>query len=421
MEIVLFGVNHKTAPVAMRERLAIVESRLADRLAALRAHHGVTEAVILSTCNRSEFYVAGEDGKRATQGVLEYLTAQHQVPADAIQHHHYHLINDQVARHLFTVSCGLDSMIPGEGQILSQVRKAFLLAQESKATGSVFNKLFPWAVKVGKRARTETRISQGAASIGFAAVELAKRVCGELDGRHAVIVGAGKMGELTLKLLVHSGVRQLSVVNRTWGRAEALAQRIGAQPHAFDRLPELLATADIVVFSTGAPGTVLSREELIPIMRRRKWRPLFLVDIAVPRDVDPTAGELENVYLYNVDDLQNLVADNVEERRHEMARVEAIVGEELQEFRQYFNALRAVPVIRALRSSFEDVRQHELEATFSKNHITPEEKKRLETFSYALLQKLLHGPTTRLKSLAQKPDVMDALMEIFSTPDEDAQ
>lgn len=420
MEIVLVGVNHKTAPVETRERLAIVDSRLEGHLQSLVQRHGLQESVILSTCNRSEFYVAGEEARGATDSLMSYLETEHGVPAAAIRDHHYRLVNDGVARHLFSVSCGLDSMIPGEGQILSQVKKAFQSAQTVQTTGTIFNKLFPWAVKVGKRARTETRISQGAASIGFAAVELARRVCGDLDGKHTLIAGAGKMGELTLKLLMHSGVKQISVVNRTLDRAQRLAGRVGGTPIAWEQLKESLVHADIAIFSTGAPEAVLTKADLVPIMRKRKNRPIFIIDIAVPRDVQASAGELENVYLYNVDDLQSMVDQNVDERRREIARVEEIVVEEVSEFSQYFRSLKAVPVIRTLRQSFDDVRKRELETLFEKNNLSPEDRKRFEQFSHTLMQKLLHAPTSNIKAIALEGDAdhtLHALQRVFDYQD----
>ncbi|HEY4002914.1 MAG TPA: glutamyl-tRNA reductase [Candidatus Xenobia bacterium] len=421
MEIVLIGVNHKTAPVETRERLAIVDSRLESSLQSLVRRPGLQESVILSTCNRSEFYATGEAADDVAGQMMGYLQDEHGVPPEALARHHYHLVNDQVARHLFTVSCGLDSMIPGEGQILAQVRKAYQSAQTLQTTGTIFNKLFPWAVKVGKRARTETRIAQGAASIGFAAVELAKRVCGDLDGKHTLIAGAGKMGELTLKLLVHSGIKTVSVLNRTVERAERLAEKVGGDALPLTALKDTLVHADIAIFSTGAEEPVLTKADMVAVMRKRKNRPIFLIDIAVPRDVEARAGDLENVYLYNVDDLQSMVDQNVEERRREIARVEVIVGQELEEFVQYFRSLRAVPLIRGMRASFEQVRQQELEALLSRQNVSPEERKRLETFSHALLQKLLHKPTANIKALAQKPgDGLEALAEVFDLPPPEA-
>ena len=416
MTVVLLGVNHKTAPLAVRERLAFSEAALEESLRMLRSLEEVEECAILSTCNRTELYASSPDAKGCHLNLTRFVCDGRGLDVDEFTPHLYGLSGPEAISHLFEVSSGLDSMILGENQILSQVRTAYERARSASATGPVLDRLFPWAVRVGKRARSQTRINEGAASVSHAAVELAKQIFGDLTQRTAVVLGAGKMSQLTLKHLVNCGVERLSVVNRNPERAQELAQRCGANAVPFAELDRALEDCDILLSSTGAPHYVVTRERMAQVMRHRRNRPIFMVDIALPRDIEPSCETLESVYLYNLDDLQQAVADNLARRHKEVARVSEIVRQEAGDFLKDQEARRAVPAIRLLRDHFEAVRLQELERARSRGLADDEEARRLEAFSRSLIQKLLHQPTTRLRDLGaagMDPDDLARSLELF--------
>lgn len=422
MTVVLLGVNHKTAPVAVRERLAFGEDGLQDLLCNLKGFQGIEECAILSTCNRTELYASAADGVMGQESLSGFLAAARNLDAGEFRPHLYGLNGTEAITHLFSVSSGLDSLVVGENQILAQVRTAYERARAARVTGPVLDRLFPWAVRVGKRARSQTRINEGAASVSHAAVELARMIFGDLAGRPVLVLGAGKMSELTLKHLINTGVDRLQIVNRTPQRAQELASRCGGQAVPFEQLDQALADSDILLSSTGAPHYVVTKERLAKVMRSRRNRPLFIVDIAVPRDIEPSCEELESVYLYNIDDLHQAVAQNLSRRNKEVARVLDIVRAETSDFVRDLEGRRATPAIRRLRDHFESVRQTELERTLGRG-VTDEEARRLDAFSKALVQKLLHHPTTRLRELGaagMDADELTRSLELFGlAPDED--
>ncbi len=408
MTVVLLGLNHKTAPIDLREKVVFDGERLQEALAKLRAQPGVKECAILSTCNRTEVYTVGQ----AELGSL----------IEAPPEHLYRYEGQQAVEHLFSVSSGLDSMVLGENQILSQVRSAYESARQAASTGPTLDRLFPWAVRVGKRARSQTRICQGASSVSAAAVELAKKIFGDLSGRRLMLLGAGKMTELTLKLLGDAGVQQITVTNRTAARAEELARQCGGQAVPFEDLDRALAEVDILIASTGAPHYVVTQERLSKVMRARRYRPLFLVDIAMPRDFDPACGELDNVYLYNIDDLQEVVGQNLAQRHKEVQKVLEIVRSEAQGFLTDLDSRKASGAIRTLRESFEELRQQELARYLER--CTPQEAERLEAFSRSLLNKLLHAPTMRLRQLSGAgvdPNQLKLTLELLGLTREDLE
>lgn len=420
MTVVLLGVNHKTAPVAVRERLAFGEEGLLDFLRRLKGLETVEECAILSTCNRTELYASSPDADRCRQGLAEFMATSRGLDPSEFLPHLFTSQGPEAVGHLFEVSSGLDSMILGENQILAQVRTAWERARGADVTGPVLDKLFPWAVRVGKRARSQTRINEGAASVSHAAVELARMIFGDLAKRPVLVLGAGEMSELTLKHLVNSGVNQLSIANRTAQRAHALAERCGGRAVPFEDLDRALEECDILVSSTGAPHYVVTRERLAKVMRARRNRPLFMVDIAVPRDIEPSCEELESVYLYNIDDLNQAVAKNLSRRHKEVARVLEIVRQETQDFVRDLEARRAVPAIRRLRDHFETVRLLELERAAARG-VPEEEARRLDAFSRALIHKLLHQPTLRLRELGaagMEADELTRSLEIFGLAQE---
>ncbi|MGI5843166.1 MAG: glutamyl-tRNA reductase [Candidatus Xenobium sp.] len=399
MGLLLVGLNHKTAPLVVRERLAFGESGLESSLTGLLGNPAIQEGVILSTCNRTEIYVSTPELPEGERQLLDFLALSRGVEPEEFRPHLYRHAEDQAVAHLFAVASGLDSMIPGENQVLGQVRKAWETARNSGATGPHLDRLFPWAVRVGRRARSQTRINQGAASISHAAAEMARTLLGDLARRTVLVLGAGKTSELTLRHLTHCGVQRVSVSNRTDARARELARRCGVHAVPFEDLDRTLADCDILLTSTGAPHFILTRERLERLMQTRPARPLFIMDIALPRDVEPSCADLEQVHLYNLDDLQQAVARNLSHRHEEVAEVTRMVEEETREFLRDLAGRRAVPAIRKLREHVEALRQEELERARA-HGLNAETSTLLENFSRNLVRKLLHQPTRRLREMA---------------------
>ncbi len=421
MSLVCVGVNHHTAPVEVREKLAFADPGEAS--AALSRVSGVAEAVVVSTCNRAEIYAFLEDaclgdGPDAQAVIAGFVAAYHDLPAGLFGDYIYVHYELEAARHLLTVGAGLDSMVLGETQILGQVKDCYLAAKEKGATGKVLSELFERALRTGKRGHSETAISQNAVSVGYAAVELARKVFHSLEGRQTLIIGAGKMSELVAKHLESGGLRQVVVANRTFERAEEMAARFGGRPVPFDAVTTELARADVVISSTSAPGFVLTPEMIRAAMRQRRNRPLFLIDIAVPRDIDPSCGHVENVFLYDIDDLQAVVEANLEDRRREAKKVERIIDEEVRSFGAWLTSLDAVPLIRLLRAKAETIRRAELEKALARlPGLTEKERGVVEAMSSLIINKLLNDPTLKLKELATSEDgrvYLRAASELFN-------
>jgi glutamyl-tRNA reductase len=415
VKLALVGTSHKLAPVEVRERVAL-DGPAASALAHELGAEGF-EAVCLSTCNRTELYVVapeGDDAREAASGALARL-------ADGdLGSHLYRLTDEAAALHLFRVAAGLDSMVPGEGEILGQVRAAY----EGGACGPVLDKLFRGALHAGRKARTETAIGESPASVSAAAAALAQQVFGELDGRRVLIVGAGEVGELAARNLASRGAQIAFVANRTPERAAALAARLGSEPLALDRLGDELAGADVVVSSTGAPGFVITREQVkAGIGRRRRGAPLFLIDLAVPRDVEPSVADLEGCFLYDIDDLEAVVAESLAGRRREAARAESIVAAEAAGFRDWLASLDLVPAITSLREHAEAIRTAELaKAEGRLGGLSESERRTVESLTSQIVNKLLHAPIVRAKESAAREGVgyADALRHLFGL-DEDGR
>ncbi len=417
MTVVLLGLNHKTAPLELRERLAFSEEALPAVLARLRDAEAVQEGALLSTCNRTELYASASAAEAGLVALTQFLTRERNLDPAVFAPHLYSLSGVEAIGHLFQVASGLDSMIVGENQVLGQVRRAWEVARQASATGPVLDRLFPCAVRVGRQARSQTRINEGAASVSHAAVELAREIFGDLARRTILVLGAGKMSELTLKHLVASGAERLTVVNRTDESARQLARRCGVHAVPFEDLDRTLEGCDIMLTSTGAPHYVVTRERLARVMAIRPQRPLFLVDIALPRDIEPSCGELPQVHLYNLDDLQQTVARNLSQRHEEVARVTQIVHRETARFVRHLQGLRAVPTIRYLREHFEELRQEELERARSRN-LSADETRLLEVFSRKLVARLLHRPTVHLQGLAAAgldTEELERSLELFKS------
>jgi len=415
--LVLVGLSHHTAPVALRERINFSRDASERALASLMAQ-GFSEGVVLSTCNRAELYASAEHPDIAREELTTFLADIHGFDRNELASHLYSRLDEDAARHLFRVSAGLDSLVVGEPQILGQVKEAYAFAADHQWTGALLNRLFHTAFAVGKRVRSETGLAEGAVSVSYAAIALAKKIFGDLKGRTVLIVGAGEMAKLTGEHLRAQNVRRILVVSRTLEHAAALAEQVGAEAAPWSTLSDALRSADIVVTATGSPMPVITRAEVAAAMRARGNQPLFLVDIAVPRDVEPSAGDLEQVFLYNIDDLQTIVSENLARRTAEVTRAEALVVDEVARFGAWMRSRQAIPTVVALRHRFEAIRQAELKRLEPKiASLGPEGRERVDEITRLIVEKLLLTPTEQLKAVSDVTLVTayaDALNRLFS-------
>lgn len=412
MHILIVGTNHKVAPVEVREKVAFSEEILADAYRHFLAN-GVDEAVLLSTCNRTEVYVATCE-KLSERKLLALWLSFFGLSAEEFEGRFYTYRDQDAARHLFRVACGLDSMMLGETQILGQVKDAYERAQKFGAVGTYLGELFRRAIKVGKRARTETAISKGAMSVGGAAVELAKRIFADLQTCTVLLVGAGKMGTDTAKALVQAGAKKLLVCNRTLARAEELASKLSGQVIPFEDLPETLPKVDIVIASTGAQHYVLTKTMVADAIRQRRYRPLFLIDISVPRNIEPATGELDNVFLFDIDDLEQVVREYLEERRKEVPKVEALIEHELRNFVTWLGERKAKPLIVNILREAQQKAQKTLDEIFAElPNLSEAEKQAIAARVRALTMWILDTPLRRIKQLAHSDGIMEAAEKLF--------
>jgi glutamyl-tRNA reductase len=424
MQLLLVGVSHRTAPIELRERLDF-STRGVDRaltaLSGTGAHH---EATIVSTCNRVELYVSCDEPESTRAAIQKFLSDFHAIPDDQLAPHIYAKTGHEAVAHLFRVASGLDSLVMGEPQILGQVKDAFGVASQLGCTGPLLNKLFHSAFAAGKRVRTETALSAGAVSVSYAAVELARKIFGDLKGRTVLVIGAGEMGKLTAIHMQSQGIARLLITSRTAAHATALAQSIGGSAIPWDSLNAGLVDADILITATGASTPIISHRLVIQTMKARRQRPLFVIDIAVPRDVEADAGDLEQVFLYNIDDLQAVVQENISKRGTEASDAERIVAQEVGKFVGWLNSRSAVPTIVALRQRFEAIRQSELRRLEPKlAALPPEARTRVDEITRLILEKLLINPTEQLKATADADTVAaysDALNRLFGLVADDS-
>ncbi|WP_270179480.1 glutamyl-tRNA reductase [Alkalihalobacillus sp. CinArs1] len=414
MHILVVGLNHKTAPVEIREKLSFQEETLPEALNKLRHSKSILEAVILSTCNRTELYVVADQLHTGRYYSKAFLSEWFGIEKDEFRPYLEIRENDAATEHLYRVAAGLDSLVVGETQILGQVRNAFLLAQESQTTGTIFNQLFKQAITLAKRAHSETEIGENAVSVSYAAVELAKKIFGGLDNKHVVILGAGKMGELTAKHLKSNGVSQVTVVNRTLEKASELASQFMGQARSMDDIHTALSDADILISSTGSSNYVLTEDNVKPVLKKRRGRPLFMVDIAVPRDLDPALNSMDSVFLYDIDDLEGIVESNIAEREKEAEKIELMIEEDLVQFREWLNTLGVVPMISALRSKALSIQAETMKSIERKlPDLSDREKKVLSKHTKSIVNQLLRDPIVRVKEMAGEPNAEESL-EIFT-------
>jgi glutamyl-tRNA reductase len=418
MHVLLLGISHKTAPVEVRERLDFQARGIDGALRVLGRRDAVLESVVLSTCNRAEVYAAVDDLHSARLDVAGFFTEYHGVAAEALLPHTYEHVDLEAARHLFRVAAGLDSLVVGEPQILGQVKEAHGAATTAQVAGPVLNRLFHASFAVGKRVRTETGLGAGAVSVSFAAVALARKIFGDLKGRNVLVIGAGEMGKLTARHMKSQGVQQVTIISRSMAHAARTAEAIGGASAApWKDLDAALGASDIVITATGATSPILTKAHVESVMRPRRHRPLFIIDIAVPRDVEAAAGEIEQVFLYNIDDLQATVRENLARRASEVAQAEAIVGEEVEKFAGWLRSRGAIPTVVALRQRFETIRRAELERLLKGSNLTPDQRARVDEITRLIVEKLLLTPTEQLKATPDAEMIgaySEALTRLFS-------
>jgi len=415
--ITVVGLNHKTAPVKVREIISFQEGQFANSFEALRHIRGVTENAILSTCNRVEVYAVFQAGTYDPDIICNFLSDFHHIPPESFRSCIYELTGEKAIRHIFRVASSLDSMVLGEPQILGQFKNAYSLAARHKATGVILHRLFHKAFSVAKRVRTETGIANSAVSISFAAVELAKKIFDDLTRCRVLLIGAGEMCELAAKHFIHAGIPDIYITNRTMKRAIALAEVFGGKAVSFDTFSSLFEKVDIILTSTGAPEPIVTAEKVATTMKKRKNRPMFFIDIAVPRDVEEAVNNLPNIYLYDIDNLKEVVTANQKEREKEAEKADGIIDAEVEQFIRWMENLSVLPTIRSLRNKAENIRKTELEKTLSKiKHLSDKDKTAIDYLSRAIVNKLIHGPSMLLKQTEQSEignPVVDIIRKMF--------
>ena len=404
--IVLLGSSHKSAPVAVRERMALPPGELPESLKRLVAMPGVEEALIVSTCNRVEILARGSDADTTLASIRRFLATERNLDAREIERYSYSHKGSAAVKHLFSVASGLDSMILGEPQITGQVKQAYLVAREQGTTGPVLDRLLQYCFSVTKRVRTETAISRNAVSVAFAAVELGRTIFGELRGRKALLVGAGKMSSLVAKHLVGKGVSDIVVTSRNYSHAAELATEAGGSAVHWDDGLAQLSEVDIVLSCTHSSHFIVSHDAIVAAVRRRRGRPLFLIDIAVPRDIDPRANELDNVYLYDIDGLQGVVDSNREDRRQASEEALHLIEREVESFERWRQSRTVTPMIVALRDGLHAMAKNEVQRVHRRHGpMSPEQSETLDDLSRSIIQKILHKPIRHLQGAMERGDV----------------
>ena len=422
MRFQLIGVNHKTAPVEVRERLAIPESRLAEACKKLAEHPAVAEGMIVSTCNRVEFIAHMQNG---SGDLREFLREYFEVDLGQFESHLYEFREDEAVRHVFRVAASLDSMVVGEPQILGQVKEAYATARAVGAVSAQLDQLLTRAFAVAKRVRTETAVGSSSVSIASVAVELAEKIFGNLNGKSVYLVGAGKMSELAARHLLAHGAASLFVANRTYDRAIRMAQKFNGQAIEFSRLYDTCDRADIVITSTGSPHFIFRREHGEKLMALRRNKPMFFIDIAVPRDVDPEMNKLDGIFVYDIDDLQQAVSSHVSDRKKEAEKAEAIVNDEVEKFQARLQALDVVPTIVSLQDHLETIRQAEIDRVRGRlGSMTTDQELAVEALTRGIVNKIMHTPISTLKTAARDPEsttVIDLVRRLFNLHNKDEE
>ncbi len=422
MHIVTAGLNHKTAPIEIREGLAISNGDLSGALDVLRGFSSLQETMLLSTCNRVELYAVANNTDEAIRHLRQFLLQRNPaIKTEQLEEYLYFLIDDAAVQHLFRVASSLDSMVMGEPQILGQFKDAVEVAVAEGCTGVVLNKVMKKAISVAKRVRTETPVGEQAVSVSYAAVELAKKLFQDLSSHSVMLVGAGEMGELAGRHLVNNGVTDVMVTTRNYQRAIQFSKQFKGKPVPFDTFRQAMVGADIVICSTGSPYPIITKQDVMNVIYARRNQPLCIIDIAVPRDVEDDVRDIDNVYLFNIDDLQQIVTVNMEERQKAAHTAENIVKEEVITMMGWLKTLETVPTIVALKKRAEEIRQGELEKVFSRlPSLSSPEREILQGFSSSIVNKILHHPLVTLKEEATNANgamYVDATRRLFSLDD----
>ncbi len=423
MDIIVVGLSHKTAPVEIRERVAFPPTAMAAPLQRMLELPSVSEGLIVSTCNRVELYAVSRHPEAAVIELKDFMASYHNLQPQDLADHLYFYEGEEAIRHVLRVAASLDSMVVGEPQILGQIKTAYGYASEFRTAGAILNRFLHKAFSVAKRVRTETAIASHAVSVSFAAVELARKIFDSLEGKTVMLIGAGEMCELAAKHFVNNGVSRVLVTNRTFSRAEKLAEEFSGVAVNFDNFQEQLHRVDIVLSSTGAPDYVLTARKLKEVSKARRYKPMFLIDIAVPRDIDPAANRIDSIYLYDVDDLQGVVEANLKERQKEAARAELIIDDEVRQFQAWLKTLEVKPTIVALRKQLEGIRRSEIEKTLAGlADLGERERKAIDAMTSAIINKILHRPTSVLKMAGSNEDgseYIDAVRTLFDLKEPD--
>ena len=421
MKLLVTGVSHKTAPVEVRERLAFAEATLPAALHALLAHTGISEAMVLSTCNRVEIAVSADDAIDPVAAVYGFLQESRGVALEELGPSLYHHEGREAIHHLFRVAASLDSMVVGEPQILGQLKAAYAHAKSNDCLNGLLESVVARAFNVAKRVRSETGIGQMAVSVSYAAVELARKIFGTLAGRTVMIVGSGKMSELAARHLRRSGASHIFVTNRTHERAQELAAIFQGTPVEYQRFLGILPEVDIVITSSGAPHYILTHDEMERVISARRNKPMFLIDIAVPRNVEPLVNEIDNIFLYDIDDLQEVVNANLRERIKEAERAEELVVQEVERMMARLKVQEVAPTIVSLQGQLEQIRAAEVERVRRKlGPLTPEQEEALEALTRGIVNKIAHGPISELRRQAGRPDgvhIIDTIRQVFHLKD----
>ncbi len=413
MHIVVVGLNYKTAPVEIRERLTFDSSKIGEAMSQLQKKKSILENIIISTCNRTEIYAVVDQVHTGRYYIKEFLSEWFEIEQSEFSPYIFVYEQDGAMNHLFQVACGLNSMVVGETQILGQVRASFLEAQSIQSSGTVFNQLFKQAITLAKKAHTETDIGANAVSVSYAAVELAKKIFGTLENKNVLILGAGKMGELAIQNLYSNGAKNVTVINRTFEKAQSLAERFEGQAKSLNELQCALIDADILISSTGASSFVITKSMMNTVEKIRKGKPLFMVDIAVPRDLDPALAELDSVFLYDIDDLEGIVEANLQERQKEAAKIMLMIEAEIVEFNEWLHLLGIVPVISSLREKALAIQGETMKSIERKlPHLSERDKKVLNKHTKSIINQMLKDPILHAKELASSDD-REKAMELF--------
>ncbi|MBT7522699.1 MAG: glutamyl-tRNA reductase [Nitrospina sp.] len=419
--LILVGVNHKTTPVEIREKLAFTKGKIEESVDRLLNFPDIIEHTILSTCNRVEIYARANGQNSAIQSIKQFICDFHGLSAVQLEEHFYSYSNEAAIEHLFRVSSSLDSMILGEAQILGQVKDAYSLAKDLRSTGLVLNQLFEKAFSIAKKVREETGIAERSVSISSAAVELAQKIFDDLENHTVMLVGTGEMAELSAKHLISYGVKTVYVTSRTYERAANLARTLNGSALDFEAFKNELYRADIVITSTSASRFIITKDMVEKAIHERKNKPIFFIDIAVPRDIEPDVNDLENVYLYDIDDLHVVVSANMKEREKESENAMHLISQEVNKFNNWLGTLDAVPTIVEIRKRVENIGNQEMERTLKKiPHLSEEDKKIIYQMKNSMINKILHKPTIKLKQKTQSEDghiYLKAIRHLFHLDD----